>query len=55
MVKDGYAREQRILTGRREPERVEVVAGGLGPGGEWLRPMGIVSPRFARLNLTVNF
>jgi hypothetical protein len=30
-------------------------AAGLGPGGEWLRPTGIVSPRFARLNLTVNF
>jgi hypothetical protein len=32
-----------------------VPAAGLGPGGEWLRPTGIVSPRFARLNLTVNF
>jgi hypothetical protein len=28
---------------------------GLGPGGEWLRPTGIVNPRFARVNLTVNF
>ena len=27
----------------------------LGPGGEWMRPTGIVQPRFARLNLTVNF
>lgn len=27
----------------------------LGPGGEWLRPTGIVQPRFARINLTVNF
>ena len=30
-------------------------AAGLGPGGEWLRPTGIVQPRFARLNVTVNF
>src|SRR5688572_1206884 len=30
-------------------------AAGLGPGGEWLRPTGIVQPRFARFNLTVNF
>jgi hypothetical protein len=30
-------------------------AAGLGPGGEWLRPTGIVQPRFARLNLTVSF
>jgi hypothetical protein len=30
-------------------------AAGLGPGGEWLRPTGIVQPRFARVNLTVNF
>jgi hypothetical protein len=30
-------------------------AAGLGPGGEWLRPTAIVQPRFARLNLTVNF
>src|SRR5688572_7751439 len=30
-------------------------AAGLGPGGEWLRPTSIVQPRFARLNLTVNF
>ena len=32
-----------------------VPAAGLGPGGEWLRPTGIVQPRFARLNLTLNF
>ena len=32
-----------------------VPAAGLGPGGEWLRPTGIVQPRFARVNLTVNF
>src|SRR5690606_26128381 len=30
-------------------------APGLGRGGEWLRPTGIVQPRFARINLTVNF
>ena len=30
-------------------------AAGLGPGGEWLRPTSIVQPRFARVNLTVNF
>jgi hypothetical protein len=30
-------------------------AAGLGAGGEWLRPTGIVAPRFARVNLTVNF
>jgi hypothetical protein len=30
-------------------------AAGLGPGGEWLRPTTIVQPRFARVNLTVNF
>ncbi|MGH9239761.1 MAG: carboxypeptidase regulatory-like domain-containing protein [Vicinamibacterales bacterium] len=30
-------------------------AAGLGPGGEWLRPTGIVQPRFARFNLTVTF
>jgi hypothetical protein len=32
-----------------------VPAAGLGPGGEWLRPTGIVQPRFVRLNLTLNF
>ena len=32
-----------------------VPAAGLGPGGGSLRPTGIVQPRFARLNLTVNF
>ncbi len=32
-----------------------VPAEGLGPGGQWLRPTGIVQPRFARINLTVNF
>jgi hypothetical protein len=32
-----------------------VPAAGLGPGGEWLRPTGIVQPRFARLNLTMSF
>ena len=30
-------------------------AAGLGPGGEWLRPTGIVQPRFARFNLTARF
>jgi hypothetical protein len=30
-------------------------AAGLGPGGEWQRPTGIVQPRFARFNVTVNF
>lgn len=30
-------------------------AAGLGPGGEWMRPTGIVQPRFARVNLTVTF
>jgi hypothetical protein len=30
-------------------------AAGLGQGGEWLRPTGIASPRFARLNLTMRF
>ncbi|HXH25355.1 MAG TPA: hypothetical protein VNI78_08910, partial [Vicinamibacterales bacterium] len=32
-----------------------VPAPGLGPGGEWLRPTAIVQPRFARVNVTVNF
>jgi hypothetical protein len=32
-----------------------VPAAGLGPGGQWLQPTGIVQPRFARFNLTVNF
>ena len=32
-----------------------VPAEGLGPGGQWLQPTTIVQPRFARLNLTVNF
>jgi hypothetical protein len=30
-------------------------AAGLGPGGRWLQPTGIAQPRFARLNVTVNF
>jgi hypothetical protein len=32
-----------------------IPAEGLGPGGQWLQPTTIVQPRFARLNLTVNF
>ena len=32
-----------------------VPAAGLGPGGQWLQPTSIPQPRFARLNLTVNF
>ena len=32
-----------------------VPAAGLGPGGEWLRPTGIVQPRFARFNVTFDF
>ena len=32
-----------------------VPAAGLGPGGEWLRPTGIVQPRFVRLNVTFEF
>jgi hypothetical protein len=32
-----------------------VPAAGLGPGGEWLRPTGIVQPRFVRFNVTFDF
>ena len=32
-----------------------VPAEGLGPGGQWLQPTGIVQPRFARINLTIDF
>jgi hypothetical protein len=28
---------------------------GVADGGEWLQPTGIVSPRFARFNLTLSF
>jgi hypothetical protein len=30
-------------------------AGNALNGGEWLRPTGIVSPRFVRVNFTVSF
>jgi hypothetical protein len=32
-----------------------IPAAGLGRGGEWLRPTGIVQPRFVRLNVTFEF